>query len=64
MKHFLKILCSTITIYLLIIFGGGYLTLKYEKENSAANIKTYSDAYWWALNASSIRRCKRQSNHA
>lgn len=53
-KLFLKILGSSLTIYLLILFLGAYFTLKFETEEINANIKTYGDALWWALNATSI----------
>lgn len=38
----------------MVIFSGAYLTLKCEEEDRNANIKTYQDALWWSLNASSI----------
>lgn len=54
MKKLIKILCSTLTVFVIVIFFGAYLTLKCEQGNPMANIKTYHDALWWSLNASSI----------
>ena len=54
MKKLIKILFSTLTIYIIIIFIGAYLTLKAEQNNLNANIKNYYDALWWSLNATSI----------
>lgn len=54
MKKLLQILFSTLSIYILVIFSGAYLTLKVEQEDNNANIKDYNDALWWSLNATSI----------
>lgn len=54
MKKLIKIICSTLTIYIIVIFSGAYLTLKCEQQNNQANIITYQDALWWSLNATSI----------
>lgn len=54
MKNLVKILFSSLTIFVLVIFGGAYLTLQCELQSPMANIKTYQDALWWSLNASSI----------
>ena len=54
MKKIFKIICSTLTIYIFVIFSGAYLTLKCEQQNNQANIITYQDALWWSLNATSI----------
>ena len=54
MKKLLQILFSTLSIYILVIFSGAYLTLKVEQENNSANINDYYDALWWSLNATSI----------
>lgn len=54
MKKLIKILCSTISVYIFVIFIGAYLTLKCELQNPSANIKNYYDALWWSLNATSI----------
>ena len=54
MKKLLQILFSTLSIYILVIFSGAYLTLKVEQKNNNANIKNYYDALWWSLNATSI----------
>jgi len=54
MTKLIKILCSTLTIFTIIIFVGAYFTLKCEQTDASANIKTYQDALWWSLNASSI----------
>lgn len=54
MKKLVKILFSTLSIYILVIFSGTYFTLKAEQEDSTANIKGYNDALWWSLNATSI----------
>ena len=54
MRKLIKILCSTISVYIFVIFFGAYLTLKCESQDITANIKNYYDALWWALNATSI----------
>ena len=54
MQKLFKILFSTIGIFIIVIFVGAYATLKCEIQDPTANIKTYQDALWWALNASSI----------
>ena len=54
MRNLVKILFSTITIYIMLIFVGAYLTLIFEVDNVNANIKDYYDAIWWAINATSI----------
>ena len=54
MKKFLKILFSSLIVYIFVIFAGAFLTLKCESNNNNANIKTYSNALWWSLNATSI----------
>ena len=53
-KFFIKILGSSISIYLLILFLGAYLTYRVEIMDISANIKSYGDALWWTLNATSI----------
>lgn len=54
MKKLIKILCSTLTVYLFVIFLGAYLTLKLELQDPLANIKNYYDSLWWSINATSI----------
>jgi len=54
LKNLIKILFSSLTVYALILFIGAYLTLKYEVNEDAANIKNYYDSLWWCLNATSI----------
>lgn len=54
MKNLIKILCSTLTVYIFVIFLGAYLTLKCELQDPLANIKNYYDALWWSINATSI----------
>ena len=54
MKKFFKILFSSLIIYAFVIFVGAFLTLKCELKDNKANIKTYSNALWWSLNATSI----------
>ena len=54
MKNLIKIICSTFSVYVLIIFLGAYLTLKYEYNFPNSNINSYYDALWWSLNATSI----------
>ena len=54
MNKLFKILFSSLTIYAFILFFGAWLTLKYQTDSKDANIKTYYDALWWSLNATSI----------
>ena len=54
MRNLVKILFSTITIYIMLVFVGAYFTLIFEVDNVNANIKDYYDAIWWAINATSI----------
>lgn len=54
MKKLIKILCSTLSIYIFLIFFGAYLTLQCESQDITANIKNYYDALWWSINATSI----------
>lgn len=54
MKSLIKILFSTLSVYIFIILLGAYLTLKAEQSSSQANINTFNDALWWSLNATSI----------
>ena len=54
MKKLLKIIFSSLTIYFILIFTCAYITLKYQEKDISANIKTYNDALWWSLNATSI----------
>ena len=54
MKSLLKILGSSISIYILLLFVGAWVTFLYEQEDPSANILTYYDALWWSLNATSI----------
>lgn len=54
MKNLIKILCSSLSVYIFVLFLGAYLTLKYESNDINANIKTYYDSLWWCLNATSI----------
>jgi hypothetical protein len=54
MSKFIKILFSSLSIYAVVLFLGAYLTLNYEIQNPDSNIKSYYDALWWSLNATSI----------
>ena len=54
MSKLFKILFSTVFIFVVVIFLGAYLTLYCESQDPTANIKTYQDAIWWSINASSI----------
>ena len=54
MSKFIKILFSSLSIYAIVLFLGAYLTLNYEIQNPDSNIKSYYDALWWSLNATSI----------
>lgn len=54
MSKLIKILFSSLSIYIFVLFFGAWLTLIYESENSNANIVSYYDALWWTLNATSI----------
>ena len=49
-----KILCSTMTVFVVVLFASAYLTLQLESKNPNANIKNYCDALWWCLHASSV----------
>ena len=50
----IKLLFVSITVFIIVVFSGAYLTLKCEQNNPNANIKTYSDSLWYALNISSV----------
>lgn len=54
MNNLFKILFSSITLYVIILFFGAYLTLNFEISDVNCNIKTYYDSLWWCLNATSI----------
>lgn len=54
MGKLLKILGSTMTVFVIVLFASAYLTLRFESQNPDANIKTYLDALWWCLHASSV----------
>ena len=54
MGKLLKILGSTMTVFILVLFASAYLTLRCEIRDPAANIKNYPDALWWCLHASSV----------
>lgn len=54
MGKLLKILGSTMTVFILVLFASAYLTLRCEVQNPAANIKNYPDSLWWCLHASSV----------
>lgn len=54
MGKLVKILCSTMTVFVVVLFASAYLTLQCESKNPDANIKTYWDALWWCLHASSV----------
>jgi len=49
-----KILGSTMTVFIVVLFGSAYLTLLCESRTPDANIKNYLDALWWCLHASSV----------
>ena len=49
-----KILGSTMTIFVIVLFASAYLTLRCEAQAPNANIKHYCDALWWCLHASSV----------
>lgn len=49
-----KILGSTMTVFVIVLFTSAYLTLLCEAKSPDANIKNYYDALWWCLNASSV----------
>ena len=54
MGKLIKILCSTMTVFVVVLFACAYLTLQCEAKSPDANIKTYCDALWWCLHASSV----------
>ena len=54
MGKLVKILCSTMTVFVVMLFASAYLTLQFEAKAPDANIKTYCDALWWCLHASSV----------
>lgn len=54
MGKLVKILCSTMTVFVIVLFASAYLTLLCEAQAPGANIKTYWDAVWWCLHASSV----------
>jgi voltage-gated potassium channel len=54
MSKLFKILFSSLTIYVIVLFCGAYLTLQYESYDINSNIKNFYDALWWSLNATSI----------
>ena len=54
MKRILSILSSTYAAFALVIFLGAYLVLLAERGADSADIVTYQDALWWALNVSSV----------
>lgn len=54
MSKLVKILFSTMTVFIVVLFASAYLTLQCELQSTDANIKTYVDALWWCLNASSV----------
>ena len=54
MRNLIKILFFTITIYIMVVFAGAYLTFIFEVDNANANIKDYYYAVWWTINATSI----------
>ena len=54
MGKLVKILGSTMSVFVIVLFASAYLTLLCEAKNPDANIKTYHDALWWCLHASSV----------
>ena len=54
MGKLIKILFSTMTVFVVVLFASAYLTLLCEAKAPGANIKTYQDALWWCLHASSV----------
>ena len=54
MGKLLKILGSTMTVFIIVLFASAYLTLRCELRAPSANIKNYLDALWWCLHASSV----------
>ena len=49
-----KILGSTMTVFVVVLFASAYLTLLCEAKSPDANLRTYHDALWWCLHASSV----------
>ncbi len=54
MGKLVKILCSTMSVFVIVLFASAYLTLLFEAGSPNANIRTYHDALWWCLHASSV----------
>ena len=54
MKRILSILTSTYVAFACMILIGAYGVLHVEQGASGADIQTYGDALWWALNVSSV----------
>lgn len=54
MGKLVKILGSTMSVFVIVLFASAYLTLLCEAKSPDANIKTYPDALWWCLHASSV----------
>ena len=54
MGKLVKILGSTMGVFVIVLFGCAYLTLQLESQHPDANIKNYCDALWWCLHASSV----------
>lgn len=54
MNNLIKILFSSLSLYVITLFVGAYLTLHFEVQDVNCNIKTYYDSFWWCLNATSI----------
>ena len=54
MKKIISLLSSTYFVFFLVIFGGAWLEYRIESCSSGADILTYPDALWWALNVSSV----------
>ena len=54
MGKLLKILFSTMGVFLIVLFASAYLTLLCESRSPDANIRNYLDSLWWCLHASSV----------
>lgn len=54
MRHSVFIFCASITIFVAVLFSGAEAVLVAESSSESANIVTYGDALWWALNICSV----------
>ena len=50
----IKLFLCSMSVFVAVVLSGAYATLRFESAEPMANIVTYGDALWWALNICSV----------